>query len=328
MVVFGALLGSVTFPPTLWSRADVIVLTDGTRVDGKVTYESKDLLHVDTPGGLVVIETADIKERHVSAPPEAPIDEAEQQRIVTKIGEYTRQLRAIKRSYLDVGEGGKAERLFKRGRQRVLALDDPLAIGPLARILSRGNTRTRELLVEALSGFDDDEATMNLVATALLDPAEDIRLQAARVLSKRSDPRIVSDLRTALRSDEDEVVCNAAVALGVLRAREAALDLVNLLSFKRKVTMRIPRGDIVSAIQGSYISGIRYRVARGVAQAEPIIGVLTTGSAASYHPKKVRVTATVYRTEVQEALIAITGQNLGFDADKWRRWLAQHPATP
>jgi len=307
---------------------DVIVLTDGTRVEGTVTYESPELLHLDTPAGQVVINTGDIKERQVSAPPDAPLDEAEQQRIAGKVGEYTRQLRAINRSYLDVGQGARAERLFEKGRKRVLAFSDPLAIGPLTRILSRGDTRTRGLLVEALDGFDDDEATMNLVVTALLDPAEEIRLRATQALAKRSDPRITSDLRAALNSDEDEVVRNAAVALGVLRARPAALDLVNLFSYTREINTSIPRGDLVSAIQDSYVSGIRYRVAPGVAQAEPIIGVLTSGSAVSYHPVKVRATVIVYRTEVQEALIAITGRNFGFDGDKWRAWLAQHPPTP
>jgi hypothetical protein len=32
-------------------------------------------------------------------------------------------------------------------------------------------------------------------------------------------------------------------------------------------------------------------------------------------------TIDVYRTEVQEALIAITGENLGFDRGAWLEWL-------
>ena len=33
---------------------------------------------------------------------------------------------------------------------------------------------------------------------------------------------------------------------------------------------------------------------------------------------------TMYRTEVLEALVAITGVNHGFDAAKWRRWYEEH----
>ena len=40
-------------------------------------------------------------------------------------------------------------------------------------------------------------------------------------------------------------------------------------------------------------------------------------------------TVSIYRTEVQEALIAITGQNFGFDRDQWRQWWRQgNPAKP
>ena len=185
--------------------------------------------------------------------------------------------------------------------------DDPLAIGPLTRTLSEGNRPTRRLLAQALGRFHNDEATMNLVVLALLDPDQPVRREAARALLIQADPRAISDLRTALRSDEDEVVRNAAVALGILGAREAAYDLVDLLSYTRRATVTIPRSKLVTAIQGSYIAGVRYRVARGVAQAEPVIGVLSSGSALSGTPVKVRRTVTTYRTEVQEALIAITG---------------------
>ena len=310
------------------ARADVFVLKDGTRVEGKVSYESEDLIHLDTPNGLVIVNLKDVRRRIITPPPDAALDQAEQERVDRAVNEYTIRLRAIKRSYLDLGKASAAERLFAQGRRRVLALDDPLAIGPLTRILSEGNRATRRLLVEALDRFDDDEATMNLVVIAVLDPAESVRRQAALALLKRGDPRVVSDLRAALKSDEDEVVRNAAVALGILRAWEAARDLVDLLSYTRRATITIPREELISGIQGNYISGIRYRVARGVAQAEPVVGVLSSGSALSQQPIKVRRTVTVYRTEVQEALIAITGQNFGFDPGKWLQWLAQHPAPP
>jgi hypothetical protein len=34
----------------------------------------------------------------------------------------------------------------------------------------------------------------------------------------------------------------------------------------------------------------------------------------------------IHRTEVQEALIEITGQNLGFDAGAWLKWADDHGA--
>ena len=33
-----------------------------------------------------------------------------------------------------------------------------------------------------------------------------------------------------------------------------------------------------------------------------------------------------FRSEVQDALIALTGQNFGFDVATWRDWIARNPA--
>jgi hypothetical protein len=312
--------------PVVWSvRADTFLLKDGTEVTGTVTYESDDVIHVDTAKGLVIIDPGDVRRRIVAPPAAEPPDPAEQERMHKAVYEYTRQLRAIKHTYLDRPHDSRYEEAFAKGRTRVLAMNDPLAIDPLTRLLSDGDEPCRALLVEALSRFDEDQATMNLVVVALLDPAESVRLRAVEALRKRNDPRIVSDLRSALRSDEDVVVRNAAVALGKLRARDAAYDLIDLLSYKRKVSYTVPREALLTSIQGNYIAGYRAKVARGVAQVEPIIGVIGSGSAISRAPVTVRLTQTVYRTEVQEALIAITGQNFGFDHDKWLQWLTQNP---
>lgn len=306
-------------------HADTFLLKDGSKVSGTVTYESDDAIHIDTSKGLVIIDPRDVRRRTISPPRPEPLDTAEQERIDKAVYEYTRQLRAIKRTYLDRPHGSKHEEAFARGRKRVLAMNDPLAIDPLTRLLSEGDERCRALLVEALDRFDDDQATMNLVVVALLDPAESVRLRAVEALLKHNDPRIVADLRSALRSDEDVVVRNAAVALGKLRARDAAHDLIDLLSYERKISYTVPREALLTTIQGNYIAGYRAKVARGVAQVEPTIGVIGSGSAISREPITVRLTQTVYRTEVQEALIAITGQNFGFDHDKWVQWLAQNP---
>jgi hypothetical protein len=321
---------TVLVPAVSDVHADTFLLRNGTEVEGSVTYESDDAIHVDTSTGLVIINPRDVRRRVISPPHAEPLDPAEQERIDRAVYEYTRQLRAIKRNYLDRPRDARHEKAFAKGRKRVLAMNDPLAIGPLTRLLSDGDERCRLLLVEALGRFDDDEATMNLVVVALLDPAESVRRKAAEALLKGNDPRVVSDLRSALQSDEDFVVRNAAVALGMLRGRDAAPDLIGLLSYQRKVSYTVPREALLTTIEGNYIAGYRAKVARGVAQVEPIIGVIGSGSAISRAPITVRLTQTVYRTEVQEALIAITGQNFGFDHDKWLQWLAQNapPTNP
>ena len=306
------------------ARADIIWLKDGTRLDGDITYSSPSRIHIRTGAGLVFLNTADIRKREVSPPPQ-PLDPADDERRRKQIRAYAQQIAAIKKTYLDVGRSTRATKLFEQGAKLLTAIQDPLVIGPLTKILSEGNVRTRRLLVDRLDALKEDEATMNLVVITVLDPNESVRTRATQALLSRPDPRVVDDLRAALNSDEDEIVRNAAVALGTLRARAAANDLVDLLSFTRKMTITLPRGELLAAIQGSYIAGLRYKVAPGVAQAEPIIGAIHQGTQVDRQQVRVRKNVKVFRTEVQEALIQITGRNFGFDRDAGRLWLAQNP---
>ena len=95
---------------------------------------------------------------------------------------------------------------------RILEIRDPLAILPLAQVLSEGDASCRALLVEALSQFPEDEATLNLAVAGLLDPDADVRAQAAIELARRRDPRVVTQYRAALRSGNDVIVPRAAGA--------------------------------------------------------------------------------------------------------------------
>jgi len=307
------------------ARADIIWLKDGTKLDGEITYSSPSRIHIRTAAGLVFLNAADIRKREVTPPPAQPPDPDADERQRKQILAYSQQITAIRKTYLDVGRSSRAAKLFERGAKLLAAIQDPLAIGPLTSILSEGNARTRRLLVDWLDALKEDETTMNLVVIAVLDPNKSVRARATQALLSRPDPRVVEDLQAALDSDEDDIVRNAAVALGTLRARVAAGDLVELLSFTRRMTIRLPRGELLAAIQGSYIAGMRYKLAPGVAQAEPIIGTIHSGTQVDRQQVRVRRNVTVYRTEVQEALIKITGQNFGFDQDAWRLWLAQNP---
>ena len=53
----------------------------------------------------------------------------------------------------------------------------------------------------------------------------------------------------------------------------------------------------------------------GVLDPEVLMGTETT--------TEVQIVS-IYRTEVQEALIAITGENHGFDGDAWLKWWKEH----
>ncbi|MCG8407610.1 MAG: HEAT repeat domain-containing protein [Phycisphaerales bacterium] len=234
------------------------------------------------------------------------------------------KIKAIHRSRMDGKKRGPRTEKFRKGREQLLAIRDPLALPALTGVLSTGKTATRHVLVEVLSQFDEDEATMNLLVITLLDPSETVRKAAAIELISRNDDRVIARLRDALGSKEEHILRNAATALGILKAGVAVDDLINVLSKETRRSVRVSRmvsiGDIYSTFGGYR------RVAHGrrLLRYQPTsIGVLGTstmiGSVSHYEDQIV----SIHRTEVQEALIAITGQNFGFDMDAWRLWLRQ-----
>lgn len=271
-------------------------------------------------GGLWVDGRAPEKPSPASAPASAPAasrpaDSEEDARLVAAVqSDWFRRIRAIRSNLLE----GSSERLLAEGRRRILEIRDPLAILPLTRVLSTGPRAAREVLVEALAQFPQDEATLNLAVLALLDDDEGVRRRALTELLRRQDPRVIPQFREALYTNSDKLIRRAAIALGTLQAAAAIPDLIDVLTAQRRRIVEVPvyiasyerSFDTISSISLGGLTSVRYR---------PSIGVV-------FNPSVFADTAlaerdvTVFRTEVLEALKAITGQNFGFDAAAWRRW--------
>ncbi|MEK6643999.1 MAG: HEAT repeat domain-containing protein [Planctomycetota bacterium] len=262
--------------------------------------------------------------------PKAPTDEERENRrrakeqetvIRKKVTEWHIKIRAIEQGRLNPARNGANRSPFVDGRQQIMAIRDPFAIGPLAEVLSRGDVPSRRLLVESLARFEQDEAAMNLVVLALLDPDDDIRAKAADSLATRKDARIAEAVRRAMYSEKEWTIRTAAAALGRLKAMPAVPDLVNMLSTETLGTVRVSNAvylDYIIYVFGrpvGYSQGANYLIYRPRG-----IGVLGPGALVGSIDRYELAVVSVYRTEVQEALIAITGQNFGFDRTAWMAW--------
>ena len=262
----------------------------------------------------------------------APSDEEKQARrkaqqaeklISNAIAEYTVKVKAIYRGRLSEKNSAGD---FAEGREKILEMKDPLAIPAITSVLSTGNVPSRKLMVESLARFNVDESTMNLIVVGLLDPSREVRNLAGQALAKRKDERIVTELRNALRSEEEPILRNAATLLGLLKARSAVNDLIAVLSTEAIAPVRISRWVSLDAIYDVYGVGQEYSIGGDSVLYRPSgIGALgpgtIVGTLTDYEMHIVRIN----RTEVQEALIAITGQNLGFDAGAWLAWSRANP---
>lgn len=243
------------------------------------------------------------------------------------IGKHFSDVRLIHTRFLVAGERDGNIKKFDEGRRRILALKDPLAIPAIIEILSKGSPAVRRIMIEALDQFTDhDDTTAYLIVVALVDPDPLLRDAAAIALLKRkSDGRIVQELRRALDSDEEAMLRNAATALGVLGDRSVVPDLIDRLSMEIIIEVPVSRESIFNGIGQAYVGGFRAKVAPGVAQIEPIVSTVSSGVALGMEDEGPIIEyKTVHRTEVQEALIALTGVNHGFDGQLWREWWEQN----
>lgn len=246
------------------------------------------------------------------------------EKIVRKsIAEWHVKIAAIHRGRLE-GEGWLSDR-FRDGQRQIMEISDPLAIPAITKVLSQGNGAARRLMVEALGRFSEDESTMNLIVVAVLDPSEQIRNMANTELISRKDQRVIEELRGALADEDEFVLRNAADALGALKAREAVEDLIPLLSTVEKQRVRVSLPVFLDSVYGTFGCARRYHCGGGFVFYRPqyigVIGPAYPMGTINYFENQL---VSVHRTEVQEALINITGQNFGFDDDAWRRWWREH----
>ncbi|TWT45721.1 hypothetical protein RAS1_21500 [Phycisphaerae bacterium RAS1] len=230
--------------------------------------------------------------------------------------QWRRQIKGIKSIML---ESPIAERVDE-GQRKILSISDPLAIEPMSEVLVHGDGACRLLLVDALSKFPQDDATANLSLLFLLDREPAVVDRCARELARRKDPRVASQFRAALYvNNHDGVVARAARGLAVVEDKAAVGDLIQVLTVQRDKWVETP---VVGLVGGMCRTFNRQTVASADGRRVSVPPVIAFGRGVLANVANVPQfrNVTVYRTEVLEALKALTGQNFGFDVEAWARW--------
>lgn len=245
-------------------------------------------------------------------------EEQDPEKLVRQIqGDWRRRLSAIRRTLLE----SSLDRQVEKGVQLVREIRDPLAIAPLAQELGEGAELSRLLLVEALSSFSEDAATINLTALAIVDPSEEVRQRAIAELVRRSDTRVTAVFREALQNDDDVIVLRAAEALGVLRAKEAVPELISALKVRKNKLVEVPVNRYFGQLSMVFRGG---RTNVGSIELPVVSEVALPNPAAMIATQRRMMRVTVFRTEVREALHKITGEDFGFDGAAWMRWYEEN----
>ncbi|MFH1747370.1 MAG: HEAT repeat domain-containing protein [Planctomycetota bacterium] len=262
---------------------------------------------------------ARIEESSPAANPEAATQPTEDStRLVAAIqGTWRRRITSIRKALLE----SSLPRQVEKGRERIQEIQDPLAIVPLAEVLSAGNTTSRQVLVQALSRFPDDVATINLVVVALADRSQSVRQQAVAELVRRNDPRVTAQLRKAIEGGDDVLIRRAAVALGALKARESIPELINALKARRDKLVEVPVGRYFDTF-GHIFQRRTVLIGTMPVAVNPVIGV--SNPAQLIEMERRMMSVTVFRTEVRDALRKICNVDFGFDELDWARWYEEH----
>jgi hypothetical protein len=237
----------------------------------------------------------------------------------------------------------------REAEAQLLEIRDPVAIGPLVRVLGGDAGPLRRLLAHVLGEIPGPEATAALVGRLLDEWETDVRYATMDELLRRDESVVTRLLVRALRSNSLEVVNRAAWGLASLHAVPAVPSLVgSLISVRYQTVMSPSSGGLgeglgISATFGAaspstssavgpvtYGGGSAGGLAYG-ATAAPLPGYgpspagvgLSAGGGVSASrgpfPRSVRVP--FHNTEVLAALVKLTGQDFGWDVAAWNHWV-------
>lgn len=219
---------------------------------------------------------------------------------------------------------GKTERIAA-AREELLAIKDPAAIPLLMQFLfKKGEDNERRILVDVLSGMDGDDSTDALLEIALTDKLAGNRQAAIDALEPRKSAPLVSKVTGKLKSNENADVRNAADILARIGDSSSVPPLVDALitthrrihdtTIQEKLDMTVPAPfqptQTMILPDGTMVRRhMPYNVGSGVNIGQSL-------------PDRQVIVTEQKNNEVLDALIALTGENFGFNKKSWLDWLA------
>jgi hypothetical protein len=199
--------------------------------------------------------------------------------------------------------------------------------------LKHRTSKRRELaaLILRRSGLTvaQESTVQALIRVAVLDGSEDVRAECSRALRDLRQAAITQPFIKALGSSSPAVRTNAAEALGTLGFVQAAAPLISALAATSSSggSYRPPASHIFIGKQVAYIQDYDVEVAQGASIADPQVNVITEGVVLDVRLLSVRqeLVRVNERSALRGSLKSLLGQDFKYSADKWGKYLAEHP---
>jgi tetratricopeptide (TPR) repeat protein len=229
--------------------------------------------------------------------PESVAIEQERESAKQVVADATRDLVRWHRAAMNAS--GKRYEEAISGLQQI---NDPLTIGTLSEYLL--DTRKppalnlKMLYVRLLSQFESFDAARTLATAAVLDPYPQVRNACLDSLSRFGSEVAIPIFASYLQSDNNALINIAAEGIGQLNGKNAVLPLIDAV-----------------------VSTHSQQVGSDGMNASPTSGSFSMGG-------KKTIKVPVNNQAVLGTLAQLTGQNFGFDKDRWMMWYATTKAAP
>ena len=200
------------------------------------------------------------------------------------------------RAWLD---GSRAEQAAKNLR----GIDDPMAIFGLAERLKKDpRTDARLIYIEVLARLDTHAARGPLAMCAMDDPVEEVRLCCLDELQKQKDDMVTAYFVGRMRDKHasNAMINRAGVALGRIKDPSCIDTLIQYLLTVHDQVIQSGGGP------GSMTTTFNKNGGGG------------GGLGMNQKPKVIH--QVLQNQAVLDALVAITGQNFGYDQRAWKTW--------
>jgi hypothetical protein len=232
----------------------------------------------------------------------------------------------------------------EEAERRLLAIDEPIAVGPILKILAEDPLPAiRAIASKVLAGIPGADATNGLVGRFLIEDVESVRQVTMNELARRNPAEVVPLLVRSLKSSHHLIVNRSAWGLGNLNVVTVVPKLIPaLITVEHEIVM-------VDSATGANVGGSGGGAGFGVTNraipylTPPAVGPGSVAYGASSIPSTSLGTGSgfaigsggnspgpvpklvpiEYRNdEVLNALIKLTGRNFGYDMATWKQWLS------
>ncbi|MEW4530695.1 HEAT repeat domain-containing protein [Maioricimonas sp. JC845] len=229
--------------------------------------------------------------------------------------------------------GRNAERR-RQGLANLQAIDDPDAVPALANVMAEHEeAKVRLAFVKLLGGMPGEKPVPFLVELSLLDEDPEIRFEALKRISPSQAEAALPLYVAGLEHDDNDVICRAADALGMLGDSRVVPNLIDALVTEHRYKVRVPvksgmsfgttpSGDVGMIAPGSTYGTLPPNVEGLLRTGQLPYGVQVQSPMKPQRYRTITVKKEHRNREVLAALQKITSEDFGYSRRDWQVWWA------